>query len=321
MRDHEQAAARLLPAAFEVRCQPVDGADVQVVGGLVQHEDTVVADEQARQVHAAALAAGELAHQALPGHVGDEPIRICRTRGLEAHSYSGMSPTTARCTVLSLARASRWPSTPTVTSRRRVTRPASGSSTPASTDSRLDLPSPFLPTMPMRSPSFTPRVTSSAIAGGKLQMHAIATQQNGHVRPLLALVFTAIHLSRTAAGAGAAVLRRRGGCRGGNRDAAGRAHAALHPSAPSPPITTTLGAAHMRNTRRCGRRGNCNLGLERPHASEQIASMWEDRRPMDAGRQPPRPVRRGAGRAPKPTLLARAPPRRAASPYENMPVR
>ena len=75
-----------------------------------------------------------------------------------------MSPTTARCTVLALSSESRWPSTPTATSRRRVTRPASGSRTPASTDNRLDLPSPFLPTMPMRSPSLTPRVTSFAIS-------------------------------------------------------------------------------------------------------------------------------------------------------------
>ena len=52
--------------------EPVDGAHVQVVGGLVEHEHVVVADQQAREVHAAALAARKLAHCALPGHITDE---------------------------------------------------------------------------------------------------------------------------------------------------------------------------------------------------------------------------------------------------------
>ena len=91
------------------------------------------------------------------------PLMTWRTRGLEAHSYSGASPTTARRTVEAASRSSAWPSRPTRTSRRCVTRPPSGSSTPASTESSVDLPSPFLPTMPMRSPSATPRVTLSKI--------------------------------------------------------------------------------------------------------------------------------------------------------------
>ena len=52
--------------------EPVDGAHVQVVGGLVEHEHVVVADQQAREVHATALAARKLAHRALPGHIANK---------------------------------------------------------------------------------------------------------------------------------------------------------------------------------------------------------------------------------------------------------
>ena len=52
--------------------KPVDGAHVQVVGGLVEHEHVIVADQQAREVHAATLAARKLTHRALPGHIADE---------------------------------------------------------------------------------------------------------------------------------------------------------------------------------------------------------------------------------------------------------
>ena len=43
-----------------------------MVGGLVEHEHVVVADQQAREVHAAALTARKLAHRALPGHIANE---------------------------------------------------------------------------------------------------------------------------------------------------------------------------------------------------------------------------------------------------------
>ena len=52
--------------------EPVDGAHVQVVGGLVEHKHVVVADQQARKVHATALAARKLAHRALPGHIANK---------------------------------------------------------------------------------------------------------------------------------------------------------------------------------------------------------------------------------------------------------
>ena len=43
-----------------------------MVGGLVEHEHVVVADQQARKVHATALTARKLAHRALPGHIANE---------------------------------------------------------------------------------------------------------------------------------------------------------------------------------------------------------------------------------------------------------
>ena len=64
--------------------EPIDGAHVQVVGGLVEHEHVVVADQQAREVHATALAARKLAHRALPGNIANETgedLARTRTRG------------------------------------------------------------------------------------------------------------------------------------------------------------------------------------------------------------------------------------------------
>ena len=43
-----------------------------MVGGLIEHEHVIVADQQAREVHAAALTARELAYHALPGHIANE---------------------------------------------------------------------------------------------------------------------------------------------------------------------------------------------------------------------------------------------------------
>ena len=72
VRDDEQRARLPRPAALEVVGQPGDGVDVEVVGGLVEHEHVEVADEHAGEVHATTLPAGELADSAVPGDVGDE---------------------------------------------------------------------------------------------------------------------------------------------------------------------------------------------------------------------------------------------------------
>ena len=55
-----------------------------MVGGLVEHEHVIVADQQARKVHATALTARKLAHRALPGHIANETgedLARTRTRG------------------------------------------------------------------------------------------------------------------------------------------------------------------------------------------------------------------------------------------------
>ena len=52
-----------------------------MVGGLVEHEHIVVANQQAREVHATALTARELAHHALPGHIANKTGQnLARTR-------------------------------------------------------------------------------------------------------------------------------------------------------------------------------------------------------------------------------------------------
>ena len=52
-----------------------------MVGGLVEHEHVVVANQQAREVHTTALAARKLAHRALPWHIANKAGQdLTRTR-------------------------------------------------------------------------------------------------------------------------------------------------------------------------------------------------------------------------------------------------
>ena len=52
-----------------------------MISGLVEHEHVVVANQQAREVHAAALATRKLAHLDLPGHIAHEAGQnLARTR-------------------------------------------------------------------------------------------------------------------------------------------------------------------------------------------------------------------------------------------------
>ena len=69
VRDHQQRALTGAPAVLQMVRQPGDGANIQVVGGFVKRQDVPVADEQAHQVDAAALAAGKRAHLRVPGDV------------------------------------------------------------------------------------------------------------------------------------------------------------------------------------------------------------------------------------------------------------
>lgn len=163
VRDHEHGALTALPASLKMACKPVDGAHVQMVSGLVEHEHVVVADQQAREVHAAALATRKLAHRALPGHIANETDEDLARAGarrpliLGRVAHDGMVHGVGVDKLVLLAEQA------IVVPRRCVTRPSSGSSVPASTLSSVDLPSPFLPTIPIRSPSPTPSVTLSKI--------------------------------------------------------------------------------------------------------------------------------------------------------------
>ena len=52
-----------------------------MVGGLVEHEHVVVADQQAREVHATALTTRKLAHRSFPGHIANKTGQnLARTR-------------------------------------------------------------------------------------------------------------------------------------------------------------------------------------------------------------------------------------------------
>ena len=76
---------------------------------------------------------------------------------------------------------SAWLSALTRKPLRRVTRPESGWIWPVSTPSRLDLPSPFRPTMPIRAPSFTPSVTDSNTTWfGYCQVYCLGSEQVCH---------------------------------------------------------------------------------------------------------------------------------------------
>ena len=57
------------------RCcgQPGHALDVEVVGGLVEHDDVVVADQQLGQGDAALLAAGERGDLGVPVDLADQP--------------------------------------------------------------------------------------------------------------------------------------------------------------------------------------------------------------------------------------------------------
>ena len=73
VRDHQKRARPMFPACLQMMRKPGDGAHVEMVGGLVEHEHVPVADEQTRQVNAATLSARQVAHTPLPGNIGCKP--------------------------------------------------------------------------------------------------------------------------------------------------------------------------------------------------------------------------------------------------------
>ena len=72
MRDGREGALVACEPAAEVLGKPRDALDVEVVGGLVEHEHIPVADQQRRQLRAPALATREVADARVPVEIADE---------------------------------------------------------------------------------------------------------------------------------------------------------------------------------------------------------------------------------------------------------
>ena len=72
VRDAQKRAGIALPTTIEVPREPRDGANVQVVGGLVHHDDVVIANKQAREVDPSALSARKRSDLRVPIDVGNE---------------------------------------------------------------------------------------------------------------------------------------------------------------------------------------------------------------------------------------------------------
>ena len=70
---HEQRPRSAAPAGLQVLGEPGDGAHIQVVGRLVQHEHVPVADEQPGQINPSTLAAGKGSHRRVPIHILEQP--------------------------------------------------------------------------------------------------------------------------------------------------------------------------------------------------------------------------------------------------------
>ena len=163
--DDQQRAA----AGGEVARQPVDGLDVEVVGGLVEQQQLGLVEQRRGERDPPPLAAATAAPTGVSRPCGKRasstpPSRPSSTRG------SARRPPTrdrrarrraARGWCRAASRSSPWPSSTERRGRRRASpRPRRASSAPAISRSSVDLPSPLRPTTPIRSPAETPSVTS-----------------------------------------------------------------------------------------------------------------------------------------------------------------
>ena len=152
------AADRAQP--LEVRGQPGDALDVEMVGGLVERQDVAVGDQQRGQRHPAALTA---AQSRRPRLSRDSASRCSTTRagaGSAAHTWSGLPPTTTSrrsspVEVVGLV-ADAHRQTP-----RRVTRPESGAGR-RSAPQQGGLAVAVAADDADASPSLTPRLTESS---------------------------------------------------------------------------------------------------------------------------------------------------------------
>ena len=91
----DHGAARVLgPAGLQVVSEPGDGFNIQVVGGLVEHQHVPLLREQAKR-YASTLTAGERRDGCIPGQIGDQARDDIADTGLRGPLVFGVSPTIA----------------------------------------------------------------------------------------------------------------------------------------------------------------------------------------------------------------------------------
>ena len=161
--DHERPAPR-----GEVAREPVDALDVEVVRGLVEEEQLGMAEQELRERDAPPLAARqrrdrrvEALREAAERDAAEQPVEHVAEAGVGRPLVVG-APADELVADRARRRRARRPGRAARCRApfARVSWPASGSSTPAMSRRSVDLPLPFAPTMPMRSPSAMPSVTS-----------------------------------------------------------------------------------------------------------------------------------------------------------------
>ena len=198
MGDEEHGAAVVGEEGFE----PLDGLDVEVVGGLVEQQHVGLGDQRARQQHAAAPAARERVDRHVGGQVQTREhqldalfeapaVALFQFVLQPAHAVERLEVAVrhfdrrvviSRCAAsaaITAARSSRpcattsntasWVSSGTSCTSRatctpvsRHTVPASGVSSPLTICMKVDLPVPFLPMSARRSPGWICSETSSS---------------------------------------------------------------------------------------------------------------------------------------------------------------
>ena len=177
MADDQDGAA----IALEEVLQPHHAFEVEIVGGLVQQQQIGRREQDRRQRHAHAPAAGKFRGRAAAGLPPKSPGRPesprrgparyrrrsrpagdrCRPAGgrrfrarlrPEASVRSGSASSTVSSRLTSVPGAS-CATAPTRQARGQLTSPSSGCSWPRITLNRVDLPAPLRPTRPMRRPA------------------------------------------------------------------------------------------------------------------------------------------------------------------------
>ena len=72
MGDDHESASILGPAGLQMVSEPGDGFNVQVVGGLVEHQHVPLLREQGGERYASTLTARERRDGGIPGQIGDQ---------------------------------------------------------------------------------------------------------------------------------------------------------------------------------------------------------------------------------------------------------